>query len=185
MAAGVCLPTKARWYPWNTLNLMSLTSWCCANALWILNYSTQFYVCNKSSIKTCKDFGIEQQRRNSFSALWLEAVLSQTFFFFVPCVVDILSCGFLSHGFFLFPKKKANEEWITEERNKSHSFDVFVWENFFMTPFFPGFLLDSRRLKTELQDIKLLWMGIVRKLWVMVVPFGRAETRRERSCCDV
>lgn len=48
---------------------------------------------------------------------------------------------------------------------------------FFYDSIFPRF--SAWLAKTELQDIKLLWMGIVRKLWVMVVPFGRDTTKNE------
>lgn len=131
----MCFKTKARWYPWNTLNLMSLTSWCCANALWILNYSTQFYACNKSSIKTCKDFGIKK-----FSFFFGSVTRNNSFFNFFFFLL-ILSCGFLSHVVFQFLMNKTKKKNVT----KVFWCCICVWESFeqfLWLPFYPGFLLD-------------------------------------------
>lgn len=140
MAAGVCLPTKARWYPWNTLNLMSLTSWCCANALWILNYSTQFYVCNKSSIKTCKDFGNEQRKEKQFFGSVTRSSSFSNFFFLLHSVCCWYSFLWLFITWFLsLPEKKSKRRMNNWRKKQKSLFWCICMGEFFYDSIFPRF----------------------------------------------
>lgn len=110
---------------WNISNLMSLTSWCCANALWILNFQLGF-MCNKSSIKTCKDFAKEIFRLcyvKQFSVLVFVDSFLWLLFFIVMCIFSQI-----------------------KKRKERKPFDVFVCEfNFLWLHFFPVFGVRVRR----------------------------------------